>query len=384
MSCLVYNSFMTHVEKSIYNREKPIATEDVWRLVSETNRANKRTLYVNDFDNTLSSMGPSGGLMPFDTHLHPIAATALTRLHELGEPIGVISNRSTDQILRLYGEAKIKPSIISGSYGHVIAIPDSSESNGYRKIIDERFIKHSSAINAVQAALRNTLLSLEFIEGNPDRLDPEEIMYAQFGNHRFRIFVENKDPVEQLPYGLAVDYNMNELPPEERAKLVNLMREAANKAIEELKLPQDELEAFQKLWGIHKDSDHPEEEGNYTFKTRPLSSVGKGTAMMRSLREIENSGTLGDIGLVIYGGDHPRDDKSAMHASQLLESISGGNFKAVGVLVNPDPSSERKIGYSDLRMRGVPEYAGFLLTTSNILQYERRLLGVGAKSLSTD
>lgn len=355
---------MNNPEINRYEKQQITSPEKLFTAIKETLQKGQRIAIINDFDDTVSSDGPSKGDNPFDRVMHAEAGQALAAIENSGGIIGAISNRSGEQIAGRYYQAGIKKPFIVGTYGFEVYQPDTANPNIGKSVIDARFNPFRKPITLILSEVKKGLLTE--MDATVSKTDtPEVTISTPVGP----IYLENKGLNREFTEGIAQVYNLNHINPQVRTRIVERIKESYSIALDEI-LQQNAInvDVFKRTWGMSESNNSPDQPGRYSISIEPLVRQGKAYGMTRLLRAVQNSSLYPEpIGLIMYGGD-ANADAEAMRAGKLLERYAKGRVKSVGVWVYPNHEQAHVRHASDMVISGVDAYARTLQELSSVIK----------------
>jgi hypothetical protein len=302
---------------------------------------------LTDFDDTVSTT-VGDGTDPFATDFDTHAGHALAAIQAHGQVVGILSNRAAGQITERCARVGFAHApYVVGTYGYELLSPMGTPR------IDRLFSPHREAITRLLGVARRTLLR---VCGAGD--DDPPTIEATIETVQGPVYVEVKGASAEYPEGLAQEYNFNRIVPAIRTRVVA----ALERSIRLARAREDvgQMRALSQLWGDERmgDSAAP---GRFSWALKPTLARGKAYGLVRVLRAIgAESGELGDRCLVVYAGDHRRQDGQVMWAGKALERLSRGQALFAGVWAYPGWDSPGAPDESDLRVDGVQGVADTL------------------------
>ncbi|HEX9055891.1 MAG TPA: hypothetical protein VF818_00025 [Ktedonobacterales bacterium] len=330
-----------------YERTPPNSADALCALARDTLVSRRGIVVATDFDATVSAEADDG-ISPFTTAFNEDAGRALAMLQAHSQAVGIISNRAAGQIAeRCWRAGFYTTPVIVGTYGYELRLPDGSSR------IDEQFAAERDLVTAALHAVRRGMLATYGL-ADTDYHAVETTIPTPHGP----VFLEIKGMCHDYPEGLAQEYNFNAIAPPKRTEMVAGLEQHMRGSL--VSYDADRVRALMSVWGIES-LGAPDRPGRYSWALRPAHTRAKAHGLIRLLRAIHDTALYQrPIGLLVYAGDHPEQDGQVMWAGKVLERVSHGDMRFVGIWAGSGADPLNASDPSDLHVAGVTGVASVL------------------------
>jgi hypothetical protein len=319
----------------------------------------EKLFVVNDFDLTISAPGETGGDNPSDVDIDPSCADALRQLSENGHYIGILSNRAGAQTASRLHKHGLHNAEIIGTYGFerytVSPSGDTSE-------IKFGWEEYSDIITPAIQHIRNYLYSDPGVSpANEPGRSPEVTLQTEGGP----LYLERKGITTDgtFPEGLSLGLNFNQITDLRfREQLVERVEGYYERVMDDVRSVTDDNEFWRRtdLWGKTQNVNPPGEPGRYSIGFEQMTKRGKRFGVIELKKKLRETGQMGDIGLITYGGDDARVDNEAMFQTKRIPLFAKTEPSVYGIWVKQDPTQVVTPDSADIVVNGVSGNAQLL------------------------
>ncbi len=353
-----------------YDRKPIITPERAYDLTREIRGRGENVLIVNDFDETISQGEPpqdgyNQGDDPRRVIIHPKAGKALIEIAKSGGYNGIITNRGGADVAGKLAAIGLHQTKIVGTFGWELYKQD--DANGRRVEIDKKFLPYANVITQTLQVIREGFLE-EL--GNPRVAGDEAYIVVPTNplgkttKEQGPMIIQQKGVSHEFPLGLANGYNFNLISRDTGIR--KLLTKRIEETFQKVSLPDELLS----IWAMRGDgirnsrSADPDADLRFSRGFEPIIERGKGNAMVKLIRAVmkeqEKKGEqVEKIGLIYYAGDSD-PDAYAMRAARLIESLTRGEVRSIGVWTKGGSKAQEVEKKSDLQVVDVDAHAEIL------------------------